>query len=74
MFRKHNEQMDRKKKYLSYLLRLWVDDANGEQVWRISLEHPLSGERRGFASLDDLCAHLAMMMHRKSENQEVSDE
>lgn len=50
--------MDRKKKYHSYLLRLWMDDANGKRVWRVSLEDPFSGERRGFASLEDLCAYL----------------
>jgi hypothetical protein len=54
--------------YLSYLLRLWRvtgddktnqgDEAShctGETVtWRASLESALTGERKGFASLDDL--------------------
>jgi hypothetical protein len=47
--------------YLSYLLRLWrVDGDNAAQptanqaVWRASLENPHTGERKGFASLDDL--------------------
>jgi hypothetical protein len=53
--------------YLSYLLRLWwVGDDDGTQpgeadspgladgVWRASLESPQAGERKGFASLDDL--------------------
>jgi len=66
--------VDGKKKYRSYLLRLWVDDANGKQAWRISLENPFSGERRGFASLKDLCAYLKKNMHEDKENQEVSDE
>jgi hypothetical protein len=65
---------DRKKKYQSYLLRLWVEDINGRQAWRISLENPFSRERRGFASLKDLCAYLDEKMRASDENQEVSDE
>ena len=47
--------------YLAYLLRLWR--ANGENssqsaaesvVWRVSLESPHTGEKKSFASLDDL--------------------
>lgn len=39
--------------YLSYLLRLWRE---GEEktTWRASLESSRTGERKGFASLDDL--------------------
>jgi hypothetical protein len=66
--------MDRKKKYCSYLLRLWVEDVNGKQAWRISLENPFSGERRGFASLKDLCAYLNEKVQEEKEKQEVSDE
>ena len=66
--------MDRKKKYRSYLLRLWIDDVNGKQAWRISLENPFSGKRRGFASLRDLCAYLQEKMQEENEKQEVSDE
>ena len=66
--------MDHKKNYRSYLLRLWVEDSNGEQGWRISLENPFSGERRGFASLKDLCAYLKEKMQDENEKQEVSDE
>lgn len=66
--------MDRKKKYRSYLLRLWLEDTDGKQVWRISLENPFSGERRGFASLKDLCAYLNEKVQEENEKQEVSDE
>ena len=62
-----------KKIYHSYLLRLWVEDVNGKWAWRFSLENPFSGERRGFASLNDLCAFLDKKMCTH-ENQEVSDE
>jgi len=71
---KTREIVNRKKKYRSYLLRLWMDDSNGNQVWRISLENPFSGERRGFASLKDLCAYLKEKMMGENEIQEVSDE
>jgi hypothetical protein len=50
--------------YHSYLLRLWRVNGGAassgpvEPEWRTSLEHPLSGERVGFASLDDLVEFL----------------
>jgi hypothetical protein len=49
--------------YLSYLLRLWRvenDKAAGadKAVWRASLEVPHTGERRVFASLDELLEFL----------------
>ena len=66
--------VDRKKKYQSYLLRLWVEDVDGKQVWRISLENPFTGERRGFASRRDLCAYLEEKMSAIIEYQEVSNE
>ena len=40
--------------YLAYMLRLWQVSSDGEPVWRTSLESPHTGERKGFASLDDL--------------------
>jgi hypothetical protein len=54
--------MDKKRRRLSYLLRLWQAEENGAMVWRASLESvsgpARSGERRGFASLDELYAFL----------------
>jgi len=50
--------------YLSYLLRLWRVGGDGgthckeEVVWRASLESPHTGERIGFAGLDELFAFL----------------
>jgi len=66
--------IDRKKKYRSYLLRLWEEDINGKQVWRISLENPFSGDRRGFVNLKDLCAFLKDKMQEENEKLEISDE
>ena len=74
MDRNRLKDIDRKKKYRSYLLRLWVEDGNGKGVWRISLENPFSGKRRGFARLKDLCIYLEEKVHANEENQEVSDE
>lgn len=44
--------------YLAYLLRLWRMRGEGAAGWRASLVSPGSGERHGFASLDDLFAFL----------------
>ncbi len=43
--------------YLSYLLRLWRVSEE-ETSWRASLESSHTGEREGFASLDDLFSFL----------------
>ena len=43
--------------YLSYLLRLWRD-SDIENVWRASVESARTGERQGFAGLDDLFGFL----------------
>ncbi len=38
----------------SFLLRLWQVEANGDLVWRVSLESAQTGERWGFPNLDAL--------------------
>lgn len=40
--------------YISYLIRLWQIRSAGELIWRASLESPSTGERWGFANLEDL--------------------
>ena len=50
--------MNSERKYLSYLLRLWMVEEDGEDVWRASLEVTHSRERYGFATLDNLLAFL----------------
>ena len=42
----------------SYLLRLWPTHAAGQQVWRASLESAQTGERLGFATLEQLFVFL----------------
>lgn len=44
--------------YVSYLLRMWPANGEGKVAWRASLESPHTGERIGFASLDELFAFL----------------
>jgi hypothetical protein len=43
---------------LSYLVRLWATGAAHQPVWRASLEDVQSGERRGFATLEQLFEFL----------------
>ncbi|MFZ2097084.1 MAG: hypothetical protein WAV05_10640 [Anaerolineales bacterium] len=40
--------------YYSYLLRMWQVPTNNERTWRIQLENVQTGEKSGFASLEDL--------------------
>ena len=59
-----NEKTKQSKKYLecphrySYLLRLWRTDELRGFHWQASLETPETGERIGFASLEELFAYL----------------
>ena len=53
--------------YLSYLLRLWQEsegalEGHEEPVWRASLTSPATGERLGFANLEELIAYLRERM------------
>lgn len=45
-------------RYSSYLLRLWQTASGGKLVCRASLENARTGERVGFANLDDLFDYL----------------
>jgi hypothetical protein len=42
----------------SYLLRLWQANSAGKLVWRALLVTVQTGERRGFADVESLCAFL----------------
>jgi hypothetical protein len=55
-------------KYRAFLLRLWRA-ADGQ--WRASLEDPHTGERRAFATLDQLLEHLSLAA-RSGFNTEVN--
>jgi hypothetical protein len=49
---------ERERPYLAYLLRLWQVAREYGTGRRASLENAHSGERRGFASLEELFAFL----------------
>jgi hypothetical protein len=51
----------------SYLLRLWPTDSAGQQVWRASLEYVQTGERLGFATLEQLFVFLMQQTEHMSE-------
>jgi hypothetical protein len=44
--------------YVSYLLRLWREKGGQVTLWRASVQDPHTGERVGFAHLDELVAFL----------------
>ncbi len=52
--------MEHPYRYISYLLRLWQTQDGGRLVWRCSLESPGTGERHGFANLQDLFDFLCV--------------
>jgi hypothetical protein len=44
--------------YFAYLLRLWREEGGEATRWRASVEDPHSGEKLGFAHLEELVAFL----------------
>jgi hypothetical protein len=62
--RDDSDSLTERPEYRSYLLRLWQADAPGEGprsggvAWHGSLESSLTGERQGFANLDELIEFL----------------
>lgn len=50
--------MTQPRRYLAYLLRLWLSDNAGQPVWRGSLEDPHSGSRIGFGDVQSLLTYL----------------
>jgi hypothetical protein len=73
------EAVNRKRRYLSYLLRLWQESAgdpagHDSPLWRASLERPQSDVRQGFAGLTDLFAFLEGETGSRSPGPERSDD
>lgn len=56
-----------RRRYLSYLLRLWQTSDGGVQVWRASLDSPGTRARQGFASLETLFEFLESQTRPQSE-------
>ncbi len=48
--------------YKSYLLRLWRNGSTNSTGWRASVEDARTGERFGFASLEELFAFLMQLV------------
>jgi hypothetical protein len=59
--------------YVSFLLRLWETNDQGESRWRASLERPRTGERHGFASLQDLFAFLEAQTSEEERHGQSGD-
>jgi hypothetical protein len=52
--------------YHSYLLRLWETGDKGAPVLRIVLVSPHTGEKRSFASLEEMVRFLEEEMHEEA--------
>lgn len=50
--------MDQQRLYTSCLLRLWQARTKGKPTWRAWVEDTSTGERQGFATLDELFEYL----------------
>ena len=65
--------------HLSYLLRLWRSERPLNSEWRASLESSETGQRIGFANLEQLFAYLMDLsegtdnMRQKTEKKGVDD-
>ncbi len=53
-----SKETERKTCYRSYLLRLWCARQTDPRCWQASLDDPHTGERIGFASLEELFVFL----------------
>ena len=72
--------VEKQREYLAYMLRIWSVTDTGKIFWRASVENAQTGERRGFANLDDLFEYLRsqaaamsepkMLEKKKSDRQE----
>jgi hypothetical protein len=60
-----------RRRYLAYLLRLWQVRCEKGLAWRASLESARAGERRGFASLDEL---FDFLRERTEKDEGMGDE
>lgn len=59
--------------YYAFLLRLWPENEGTESAasWRATLEDARSGERLGFASLEQLFAHLMTLAETQGKATDV---
>ena len=65
--------MNKQQHYLSYLLRLWQTSDDGKLTWRASLESPGTGQRLGFADLDELFKFLETQTRAPNDQAHTRD-
>ena len=53
--------------YYSFLLRLWQVLTDEDHAWRILLENVQTGEKHGFAGLDEFLAYLIQVTAETNE-------
>jgi hypothetical protein len=58
--------------YHSFMLRLWEVKADGERIWRASLEQVDSGERQGFTDLAELFGFLERLTRQDCQGESAS--
>jgi hypothetical protein len=63
--------IEQPREYMAYLVRIWPVKSKGKTRWRASLENAHTGERRGFASLDDLFDYLRVQTEAGLDSKEV---
>jgi hypothetical protein len=56
------ETMEDDTLYRSYLIRLWRRGAERAPAWTVALEDVRTGERRGFASLEEALSFLGAQL------------
>lgn len=59
---------------LFYVLRLWQAEGSQSPDWRASLETPVTGQRIGFASLEQLFVYLMDRCEFNDEDQDIEQE
>lgn len=68
------ESNDETAEYMAFMLRLWRANRAAAPGWRASLESPLTGERRGFASLEALVEYLLQQTRSGATDPDCSPE
>jgi hypothetical protein len=53
-------------RYRSYLVRLWGSENEEPSIWHASTEDTMTGERRNFVGIEQLCCFLEQQTHEPS--------
>ena len=61
-----------RRRYLAYLVRFWDASTTGTSLWHASVEDPQTGQRRGFATLESLCAFFAEQLTGRGDDHTLS--